>query len=316
MKRLILAVAATLLLAGCGDDTYSKAMEQGKLALASKEYEKALGSFELALDEKPNDQEAKTYYEALQAYSQMSLAFERGDFETALANADSILQDAKMPSSLKTTTETVKERIETIKMQQADMESELSAIEDLIESKNYAKAETMMSALNGSLTEENADAGFAAKVQAVDERLQEALEVQRANEKKKEQVVVEKQIVVESTKSSYLHKLDRIEAGLSDLDHMYEEGTTVDMIEAATETYRRWDVALNEIWAELKKQLPEKEMAALRTKQRQWIKDRDREAERSKAMFEGGSFANVQYPITQGELTKQRCYELVYDYMK
>src|SRR5690606_17655016 len=100
-----------------------------------------------------------------------------GDFETALANADSILQDAKMPSSLKTTTETVKERIETIKMQQADMESELSAIEELIESKNYAKAETMMTALNGSLTEETADAAFAGKVKAVDERLQEALEV-------------------------------------------------------------------------------------------------------------------------------------------
>ena len=57
-----------LLLAGCGNATYDKAMEQGKLAVAKGEYDKAAGLFELALDEKPKDKEAKQTYENLTSF--------------------------------------------------------------------------------------------------------------------------------------------------------------------------------------------------------------------------------------------------------
>ncbi|MGE1050830.1 hypothetical protein ACQGS7_05235, partial [Bacillus sp. GFa4/2] len=43
----------------CSNETYKKAMDQGKLALASKEYDTAVASFELALEEKKDDKEAK-----------------------------------------------------------------------------------------------------------------------------------------------------------------------------------------------------------------------------------------------------------------
>ena len=52
----------------------------------------------------------------------------------------------------------------------------------------------------------------------------------------------------EETKEAYVQKLDDVEAGLADLQHLQDEGTTVSMTEAVNETYKRWDVALNEIY--------------------------------------------------------------------
>ncbi|MGQ7103544.1 hypothetical protein ACUN13_04000 [Bacillus cereus group sp. Bce041] len=59
MKRLILGIIILFLMVGCSNETYKKAMDQGKLALASKEYDTAVASFELALEEKKDDKEAK-----------------------------------------------------------------------------------------------------------------------------------------------------------------------------------------------------------------------------------------------------------------
>ncbi|WP_433772871.1 tetratricopeptide repeat protein [Bacillus wiedmannii] len=63
MKRLILGIIFLFLMAGCSNETYKKAMDQGKLALASKEYDTAEASFDLALEEKKNDKEAKILQE-------------------------------------------------------------------------------------------------------------------------------------------------------------------------------------------------------------------------------------------------------------
>ncbi|TKH76046.1 hypothetical protein FC676_04660 [Bacillus cereus] len=59
MKRLILGIIILFLMVGCSNEIYKKAMDQGKLALASKEYDTAVASFELALEEKKDDKEAK-----------------------------------------------------------------------------------------------------------------------------------------------------------------------------------------------------------------------------------------------------------------
>lgn len=50
MSFSILLIAT--LLFGCSNETFDKAVEQGKLALANKEYTNANASFEIALKEK------------------------------------------------------------------------------------------------------------------------------------------------------------------------------------------------------------------------------------------------------------------------
>ncbi|MEK8210821.1 lysozyme inhibitor LprI family protein [Paenibacillus sp. FSL L8-0463] len=119
-----------------------------------------------------------------------------------------------------------------------------------------------------------------------------------------------------SMKQDYLKKLDKIEEGLTDLQALSDEGTTASMIEAADKEYGRWDAALNEIYQELKRQLPKDEMAKLKEKQLKWITERDETAAKAAAEFEGGTMEPLEYAATQSGVTKERCYELVELYMK
>ncbi len=119
-----------------------------------------------------------------------------------------------------------------------------------------------------------------------------------------------------SYKNEYLKKLDEVEDSMSDLDYLYESGTTADLNSAASTVLSRWDDMLNEIYALLKTQLSESEMQELKRKQLNWIDYRDKTAERESSEFEGGSMYSVQYNSTLGRLTKERCYELVNNYMK
>ncbi|WP_187355509.1 lysozyme inhibitor LprI family protein [Paenibacillus tengchongensis] len=117
------------------------------------------------------------------------------------------------------------------------------------------------------------------------------------------------------TKQEYLDKLNAVEAGLSDLQDL-RAGSTASMIEAAGEEYARWDEALNQIYAELKRRLPESEMAELKEKQLDWITYRDHTAEEAALKFEGGTMQPLEHASVLAGVTKDRCYELVEMYME
>lgn len=120
----------------------------------------------------------------------------------------------------------------------------------------------------------------------------------------------------ESMRQVYFDKLEAIEAGLKDLKALSDEGTTASMTEAATKEYERWDIALNEIYQVLIKQLPEDDMNKLREEQRNWIKERDAAADQAAKQYEGGTMAGLEYAATLAGVTKERSYKLVEMYMK
>ncbi|GIP52627.1 hypothetical protein J42TS3_16620 [Paenibacillus vini] len=115
----------------------------------------------------------------------------------------------------------------------------------------------------------------------------------------------------ESLRSEYTKKLDEVEKGLADVEELNEEGTTVSMTQAADETYKRWDAALNEIYGELEDRLSEKDMAVLKQEQREWITERDETAEKEAAEYKGGTMEALQLLSAKARITKERCYELV-----
>ena len=60
MKKVLIVgiiLGMTTVFVGWGNSSYNKFMEEGKLALASKEYEKAVSMFKLAYDEKNNEED-------------------------------------------------------------------------------------------------------------------------------------------------------------------------------------------------------------------------------------------------------------------
>jgi uncharacterized protein YecT (DUF1311 family) len=79
--------------------------------------------------------------------------------------------------------------------------------------------------------------------------------------------------------------------------------------------YEKYDEALNEIYALLKKELSPKVMAGLKSEQVKWIKEKEELAEKERLKYEGGTFENVAWYISWYESTKDRCYELVGEYM-
>ena len=57
-------------------------------------------------------------------------------------------------------------------------------------------------------------------------------------------------------------------------------------------------------------------MDALTEKQIQWIEYRDITDKNESLVFEGGTMEGLQYTSTLANITKERCYELVNNYMK
>lgn len=119
-----------------------------------------------------------------------------------------------------------------------------------------------------------------------------------------------------SYKNEYIDKLNSVEEGMRDLAYLYENGTTVDLVEAEGTRLKRWDDMLNEIYSLLKTQLTESEMKELKSKQLAWIEYRDKTAENEANAAGGGSLTTVVYNSTLATLTKERCYELVNTYLE
>jgi hypothetical protein len=127
MKKIWLSVISLLLLAGCGDGTYDKAMEEGKLALAAGEFDKAEGLFQLALEEEPKDEEANQYLDYITGLDKVEDAVNKEEWDQALTKADSMLKEKDLPSSIKKALEKHKQSAESAKTASEEMEKQKAA---------------------------------------------------------------------------------------------------------------------------------------------------------------------------------------------
>jgi len=119
--------------------------------------------------------------------------------------------------------------------------------------------------------------------------------------------------ITKSKKDEYLKKLNEME----ELDKNEEVKTTmVEMVEQQAERGKTWDKELNEIYGVLKEQLSTEEMDKLREEQRNWIKRRDEITKEVSLKYEGGTMESLEFLATIASLTRERCYELVVNYMK
>lgn len=96
MKKIKIAVVLILILVnftGCTNSLADKAVEQGKLALANLEYDKALGSFELAIDEGSKDKEIKIMVDIIKEYKKSLNLFKKGETENSKRIISNINKD-------------------------------------------------------------------------------------------------------------------------------------------------------------------------------------------------------------------------------
>lgn len=124
----------------------------------------------------------------------------------------------------------------------------------------------------------------------------------------------DEEVMFTSQKEAYLHKMMQLEKDLSYVDDLYENLSNAEMANYEQMRYEQWDALLNEIYGVLKEKLSTSEMDALTNKQLEWIRYRDQKAEDGASMMSGGWYS-IQLNHNLWQLTKERCYELVEDYM-
>lgn len=84
-----------IFLVGCGNSTTTKAIEDGKIAIASQEYEKAERLFKLACDEDNKNNEAKMLYELVENYLLLTLEIDNGNYIKSKEYLDIIEKNEK-----------------------------------------------------------------------------------------------------------------------------------------------------------------------------------------------------------------------------
>ncbi|WP_404458480.1 lysozyme inhibitor LprI family protein [Sutcliffiella horikoshii] len=117
-----------------------------------------------------------------------------------------------------------------------------------------------------------------------------------------------------SLKEKYLHQLDDTKKEAEELEPT--DSSTYALKKVENDRWELWDELLNEIYGVLKEQLSAEEMDQLREEQRNWIKFRDDSALEASHKFKGGTQEHLEYVAVLANLTEERCYELVANYMK
>ncbi|MFS0861989.1 lysozyme inhibitor LprI family protein [Fredinandcohnia sp. 179-A 10B2 NHS] len=115
-------------------------------------------------------------------------------------------------------------------------------------------------------------------------------------------------------KAEYLNKLNATKLEVEAVEPA--DSSTYALKKVENERWEAWDGLLNEIYGVLKLQLTSEEIEKLREEQRKWITYRDDTALEASLKFKGGTMEQLEYVSVLANVTEERCFELVEEYMK
>lgn len=118
-------------------------------------------------------------------------------------------------------------------------------------------------------------------------------------------------------RNEFIEKLDNIQKELDALPEKKDSdaGITNAMRSYYGISYDMYDKVLNEIYDLLRNDLSPETMSDLQTQQIKWIQEKEAAANKESEQYKGGTFEFVAYNSSLYESTKERCYELVNNYM-
>ncbi len=96
---------------------------------------------------------------------------------------------------------------------------------------------------------------------------------------------------------------------------LQEAYTTMEMVDNASRRYEIADECLNILWDIVRYEVEGEEYDKLLNEQREWIKEKEEQAQANADEWEGGSGASVAYYDTLADMTMERCEEL-FEYLK
>lgn len=162
MKKLLTVMGLTvLMLAGCSNGNYEKAMDEGNTALTNKEYKTALSSFEKALDEKKDDSDVKVLVEQTKAMIEAVKLKEETKVEESVKSFEKVESVKNGSTTLVKQAKEERTALLAILETKKKYSEQLVKSEELIGKKNYSEAKELLTKLvsetkdNKSLEEYN-----------------------------------------------------------------------------------------------------------------------------------------------------------------
>lgn len=285
MKKFLvmgLILLVPVIAVGCGSNventntTAAKAVEQGELALANMDYDKALGSFNLAIQKGDTDEKTKAIKLIIEQYIEAENLYKQGKIKECSEILSSIDLSYKN-YAIKTSIDDLKNKI-----------------------KNSDQTNTTQANSNNSSNEPKGEKKVAANNNVNNN-------VSKSNSNKD---------ILREKGYEYLQKLAQTEVDADEIGYNSTEITTVGIVEEQGRILKLWDDKLNEIYSCLRTYMPNSEFNKLKQEQINWIKYRDKTAEVALEKYEGGSMGRIDSIGSLVNTTRERCYELVNNYMK
>lgn len=137
---MFIVIIFIIILTGCSNQEYDSAMENGKTAIDNEEYEKALSFFEQALEEKPDDQVAKTFFDQTRNTIAAAKLFNDGNFDEAIQALNEVLEHDDGSAVLLERAKKQLTEIKEIKIAYNDLDKLLKDVKELGDKKEYDQA--------------------------------------------------------------------------------------------------------------------------------------------------------------------------------
>lgn len=152
MKKILLVgiiLSITTLFIGCGNSIVKKSIEQAKISIESKDYDKALTSLQTVLDEDSDNEEGKKLYSIVDSYQKAKKSFEENNIDESKKLLDGI-NDEYVNYMIKDDIDSLKQQVEN-KIKEIELiDSNLTKLLDLVDEKKYDEANTLFEEINKS----------------------------------------------------------------------------------------------------------------------------------------------------------------------
>lgn len=271
--------------------------------MTQKEYQKSMACFDLVLDDKPDNKKALQLKEMVNNYLDSKDLFDKGDFDKANKKINEINNEYSNYNGFKDDVNSLKDKINKSIKSSKEVDENLDKIREQINKKNYKDAKELIEKLEKSDLDKN-------QKQQIED-----LKGRVNSELSKSEVTDESSNYLGNAsidKKNYLNKLNAIK---EQTDGSITGETNPEMKKQASDIYKEWDNALNDIYNTLKAKLPKDKFKELEKDEVKWIKIKEAKAKKAMDEYEGGSMGPLVYTQTLSSETENRCYELINKYM-
>ena len=152
IKSLIAGIFSTFILvslSGCNNSEASKYLAKGKDFMNKREYEKAVVSFDMALDEDSKNNEAKNLKKMVEDYLDANKAFKAGDINKAQVKIEAIGDEYESFKAFKKSVDSLEKSIENKEKFDDDLKIDIDKLNKLISEKNFEEAKSLCKSIEG-----------------------------------------------------------------------------------------------------------------------------------------------------------------------